>query len=254
MVQERRRAFRCKVPPDQQKVLVALESKPEDTRSGILLDESATGFGVLIQRLPVRADQFLLLRTPAGWVRTQVVHVQPLGDRLRVGLRLVEELLSPEEESPLEESVPLVRGDRIQGLWSSWQAAVVLCLVALGTATIFWLVRSSGALDRVRAASEKPGAGDVAAETASLQETEQLLPLEQQLAMHAGPALLLEPEAIRQLQLSQRQQEMIRLLTQEAEQHPDRFHRLSLFLRAWMALDPEQRLRWRRWIQQAAER
>ncbi len=254
MVHERRRAFRCKVPPDQQKVLVALESKPEDTRCGILLDESATGFGVLMERLPVRADEYLLLRIPAGWVRTQVMHVQPVGERLRVGLRLVEELFTPEEETVLDEAVPLVRGDRIQGLWSTWQAAVVLFLVALAGGTAFWLIRSSGPLSPAQAENENVAAVDPNAEPSGTADSlDQLLPLEQQLGMHQGPGLFLQPEIQKLLRLSPRQRETIQVLAQEAKQHPEPFHRLSLFIQAWNHLSLEQRRRWRHWVQQALE-
>ena len=249
MVQERRQAFRCKVPPGQQKVLVALESRPEETRPGVLIDESATGFGVLVERFPVRADQYLLLRIPAGWVRTQVIHVQPQGDRLRVGLRLVAELLGPEEESPLEEAVPLVRGDRIQGLWSPWQAAVVLLLVALASGTGFWLARSASSLEPVPAQEKRIAQVDPQQVSELSEELAKLLPLEQQLAMRGGPSLLLEPEVQRQLALSPRQQETIRLLAQEAEQPLEPYHRLSLFLQAWNQLTLEQRRRWRQWMQ-----
>ena len=72
--------------------------------------------------------------------------------------------------------------------------------------------------------------------------------------MHSGPAVLLYPEIVPPLELSPRQKEMIQLLVQEAQKQPDRFHRLSLFLRAWSLLTPEQRRRWRQWTRQAAAR
>ena len=283
MVHERRRAFRFRVPRDQQRVEVALESKPHEVVPAVLLDESATGFGVLIPRLPVRAENYLLLHLPAGWVRTRVIHVEPGGDQLRVGLQLVEELFSPEEESPLEESVPLVRGDRVQGLWSWWQGAVLVVAIAVGMGALAWSVRSSGSSGALKAQSrnnetppagkekekdaeptearapssnpQSPAAIPAASSAPDSSQGEQILsPLEQQLAMHSGPAVLLYPEIVPPLELSPRQKEMIQLLVQEAQKQPDRFHRLSLFLRAWSLLTPEQRRRWRQWTRQAAAR
>ena len=281
MVHERRKAYRCPVPASQQRVEVALESKPKATVPGTLLDESATGFGVLIPRLPVRHEDYLLLRIPAGWVRTRVVHVSPVGDQLRVGLQLVEELFSPEEETPLDESVPLVRGDRVQGLWAWWQGAALVVAIAVGMGALAWSVRSSGSSDELKAQSrnnEAPAAGKkkdaepsearapssnpqspagspaASSAPASSQGEQILSPLEQQLAMHSGPAVFLAPKIVALLELSPRQKEMIQLLVQEAQKQPDRFHRLSLFLRAWSLLTPEQRRRWRQWTRQAAAR
>ncbi len=261
MVHERRRAFRFRVPEDQQRVEVALESKPHETVPAVLLDESATGFGVLIPRLPVRAENYLLLRLPAGWVRTRVIHVEPRGEQLRVGLQLVEELFSPEEESPLEESVPLVRGDRVQGLWSWWQGAAMVLALAGALGWLAWSVRTTGSLGiseaKAPAKSQPPGEPDTLPRFASPQEADTfpvLSPAEQQLAMQLGPALLLHEQVASVLELSPRQKEMLRLLAREAEEHPERFHRLSLFMRAWELLTPEQRRRWRRLVEAEPQR
>ncbi len=261
MVHERRRAFRFRVPEDQQRVEVALESKPHETMPAVLLDESATGFGVLIPRLPVRAENYLLLHLPAGWVRTRVIHVEPRGEQLRVGLQLVEELLSPEEETPLEESVPLVRGDRVQGLWSWWQGAVMVLALAGALGWLAWSVRTTGSLGiseaKAPAKSQTSGEPDTAPRFVSPQEADAfpvLSPAEQQLAMQLGPALLLHEQVASVLELSPRQKEMLRLLAQEAEKHPERFHRLSLFIQAWELLTPEQRRRWRRLVEAEPQR
>jgi len=261
MVHERRRAFRFRVPRDQQRVEVALESKPDQAVPAVLLDESATGFGVLIPRLPVRAENYLLLHLPAGWVRTRVIHVEPRGDQLRVGVQLVEELFSPEEETPLEESVPLVRGDRVQGLWSWWQGAVMVLALAGALGWLAWSVRSTGSLGVSKAqplartkTAEEPVAVSRPTSPQEADTSPVLSAAEQQLAMQLGPALLLHEQVASTLELSPRQKEMIRLLAQEAQERPERFHRLSLFMRAWKLLTPEQRRRWRRLLEAGPQR
>ena len=73
---EQRESFRCRVLDSRQGCELTIGS---NLLPGTLLDESAGGFSVLVDRPPgLSAEQTAELRTESGWFAVRVVHVAPV--------------------------------------------------------------------------------------------------------------------------------------------------------------------------------
>ena len=64
-----------------------------------LVDQSSTGFSVMIPKGRVRIGQRLLLGTRATWHEVEVIHVEKQGKELRVGLQTIEDCVEPRDKS-----------------------------------------------------------------------------------------------------------------------------------------------------------
>ncbi len=254
MIFERRKAYRCPVPPGQDQVQLVLPGPLKRRVPGKLVDESAGGFGVLVDPVPIKPEERLLLRIPAGWVQVRVAHVCPQGNKLRLGLQLLEELFSPEEEqSTQEESLPLYRARWTSSLWKLGLLGAVF-MGAFGLGLIWFhhfhsehhwgfriFAQPEVSHSITNPTSSQPNSPDTPA-------SEVLSLLEQHVAEELGPEVFLQPQAVELLQLSPRQQEGIRLIAQSPELKLGPHRRRAAYFQARALLSAEQLRRWQQFL------
>ncbi len=95
MSQQKRRWFRMQVPAGQEFAELRVGQRKLSVR---LIDESVGGFAVICDHpLDVQRGTQMILRTPAGWHRVQVVRIEEFSDAMLLGMARLADLDHPDD-------------------------------------------------------------------------------------------------------------------------------------------------------------